>query len=48
MIESQVVEVSFITDTLNTWCIDSGTTNISIIRCRGSDQLESAVMGKSH
>ena len=27
MIESQVVEVSFITDTLNTWCIDSGTTN---------------------
>ena len=27
MIESQVVEVSFITDTSNTWCIDSGVTN---------------------
>ena len=27
MIESQVVEVSFITDTLNNWCIDSGATN---------------------
>ena len=27
MIELQVVEVSFITDTLNTWCIDSGVTN---------------------
>ena len=27
MIESQVVEVSFITDTSNTWCIDSGATN---------------------
>ena len=27
MIESQVVEVSFITDTLNTWCIDFGATN---------------------
>ena len=27
MIESQVVEVSFITDTSNTWCIDSSTTN---------------------
>ena len=27
MIESQVVGVSFITDTSNTWCIDSGATN---------------------
>ena len=27
MIESQVVEVSYITDTSNTWCIDSGATN---------------------
>ena len=27
MIESQVVEVSFITDTLNTSCLDSGVTN---------------------
>ena len=27
MIESQVVEVSFITDTSNNWCIDSGATN---------------------
>ena len=27
MIESQVVEVIFITDTSNTWCIDSGATN---------------------
>ena len=27
MIESQVVKVSFITDTSNTWCIDSGATN---------------------
>ena len=27
IIESQVVEVSFITDTSNTWCIDSGVTN---------------------
>ena len=27
MIESQVVEVSFITDTSNTWCIDSDATN---------------------
>ena len=27
MIESQVIEISFITDTLNTWCIDSGATN---------------------
>ena len=27
MIESQVVEVSFITNTSNTWCIDSGATN---------------------
>ena len=27
MIESQVVEVSFITDTSNTWCIDFGSTN---------------------
>ena len=27
MIESQVVEVSFITDTSNTWCIDSSATN---------------------
>ena len=27
MIESQVVEVSFITNTSNTWYIDSGVTN---------------------
>ena len=27
MIESQVVEVSFITNTSNTWCIDPGATN---------------------
>ena len=27
MIESQVVEVSFITDTSNNWCINSGATN---------------------
>ena len=27
MIESQVVEVSFITDTSNNWCIDSSATN---------------------
>ena len=27
MIESKVVEVSFITDTSNTLCIDSGATN---------------------
>ena len=27
MIESQVFEVSFINDTSNTWCIDSGATN---------------------
>ena len=27
MIESQVVEASFITDTSNTWCIDSGAIN---------------------
>ena len=48
MIESQVVEVSFITDTSNTWCIDSGATNhTSVIRCRGSDQPGSAMMGKS-
>ena len=26
IIESQVVEVCFITDTSNTWCIDSGVT----------------------
>ena len=27
MIKSYVIEVSFITDTLNNWCIDSGATN---------------------
>ena len=27
MIESHVIEVSFITNTLNNWCIDSGATN---------------------
>ena len=27
MIESYVIEVSFITDTSNNWCIDSGATN---------------------
>ena len=27
MIESQLVEVSFVTNTLNTWCIDSSVTN---------------------
>ena len=27
MIESYVIEVSFITDTLNNWCIDSSATN---------------------
>ena len=27
MIESYVIEVSFLTDTSNTWCIDSGATN---------------------
>ena len=27
MIESQDVKASFITDTLNTWCLDSGATN---------------------
>ena len=27
MIESHVIEVSFITDTSNNWCIDSGATN---------------------
>ena len=27
MIESHVIEVSFITDTLNNWCIDSDMTN---------------------
>ena len=27
MIESHVIEVSFITDTSNTWCIDSSMTN---------------------
>ena len=27
MIESHVIEVSFITDTSNNWCIDSGVTN---------------------
>ena len=27
IIESHVIEVSFITDTSNNWCIDSGATN---------------------
>ena len=27
MIESHIIEVSFITDTLDNWCIDSGATN---------------------
>ena len=27
MIESHVIEVSFITDTSSNWCIDSGATN---------------------
>ena len=27
MIESHVIEVSFIADTSNNWCIDSGVTN---------------------
>ena len=27
MIESHIIEVSVITDTLNNWCIDSGATN---------------------
>ena len=27
MIESYVIEVSFITDTSNNWCIDSGANN---------------------
>ena len=27
MIESHIIEVSFIMDTSNNWCIDSGTTN---------------------
>ena len=27
MIESHVIEISFIMDTSNNWCIDSGATN---------------------
>ena len=27
MIESHVIELSFLTDASNTWCIDSGVTN---------------------
>ena len=46
MIESQVVEVSFITDTSNTWCIDSGATNHICNTLQGFRLPGSAVMGK--
>ena len=49
MIESQVGEVSFMTDTSNTWCIDSSVTNHicntlqgfrSTKQCRDGNQVD--------
>ena len=47
MIESHVIEVIFITDTSITGALILVRLTIFVIRYRGSDQLGSAVMGKS-